>query len=299
MKLSVLRLIPPSMGNPAQILEYPSHSISFPITSIFVHTDFVGLVGIRRVDSSVDLLLLRRDTATVTCVNTGLFISDTNVGSSLNAIPHKNEIILYTEDSSTATAHYYNISDLILLTKRPDIAGPGGHNTFPPKSTRHFLFSGLDNPAILRYFEASDFWREAGISCLTTLYEQQVLNGRPGLSMAHHYFIPDSDTELPLGRHLIEQFSVGETIRVNERGVELMVLGIYGRHVIWLVENGASFIIKSTSFDPRSLGQCIISEIRVHFNEELFGTIDSMELDDAFGVLYFTTAKGVYRVELS
>lgn len=72
MKLSVLRLIPPISDSVARIEEYPSHPISFPITSIFVRPEYVGLVGICKNEQAVVLLLLHRDTAEVTYIETGL-----------------------------------------------------------------------------------------------------------------------------------------------------------------------------------------------------------------------------------
>jgi len=300
MRLSVLRLILPRAAEPARIVEYPSYPISFPITSIFVQRDFVGLVGIHQSERKVGLFLLRRDTASVTCVNTGLQVADAESGAYFNAISSEKNIILYTEDASMATAHYYDASDLASLSQRSGACDFIAHREFPPKFSRDFVFEDVGHPIMLHYFEASDLWRKSGVPCLSTLYTQPSGPARsPRKLIGHHYFDPESPQEGTLKRSFHELFSEGSTIRVNERGVELIVLGIYGRHVVWLEESEYGHVLRTTSFGPNNKTRRGSSTIQLQWGECVTGAIDSIELDDAFGILYLTTGMGVYRVELS
>jgi hypothetical protein len=218
-----------------------------------------------------------------------------------NAVSSSDEIILYTESASLAVAHYYNISDLVSLSEQP-----GGKvnfdptQVFPPKFSRHFLFEDAGHPIMLHSFEATDIWRKSGISCLSTLFVKPTDPARSlQKAVGHHYFDSESSSQVPLKRRLHTLFSEGTSIRVNERGVELMVFGIYGRHMLWLEEYDGGYVLKIISFDPNFQNQGEKSIIQLDLDEDVSGTIDSIELDDAFGVLYLTTTGSVYRVELS
>lgn len=222
-------------------------------------------------------------------------------GSYLNALCSEEALILYTEDSMCAAAYHYRLADLLTAVTTSS-KGVGSSKKLPPTLSRQYLFVDMEVPSILRYFEASDIWHGAGISCLSTLYRPSATTEGPHrrLFIAHHYFSSNSSPDLPLVRKILSPLSNGDVIRVNERGVELMVLGIYGRHIAWLVDSEDRFRVKTTSFAPLGYLQeeQHVSEMGIQFEEEVYGAIDSMELDDAFGILYFTTSKGVYRVNL-
>lgn len=207
---------------------------------------------------------------------------------------------------STAVAHYYDVEDLVAITKEQgtktkaqtmDSEDAVSH-VLPPKTSRHFTFDDTENPADLHFFEASDLWREAGISCLSTSYEVVSPSGRRNQIIGHHYFTP-STSEIFLTRDFRYPLRLDEAIRVNERGVELIALGIYGRHAVWLVDRDSGPALELASLIPRSRNaHGLRTEVHLGLKETTLGHIDSLELDDAYGVLYATTSQGVYRFDL-
>ncbi|KZT42548.1 hypothetical protein SISSUDRAFT_53036 [Sistotremastrum suecicum HHB10207 ss-3] len=315
MRLAVVRLrIPANPLENARFIEYPSHPVSFPVTGCFVQGDIVGLIGIISSTGTVGMLLLDRQSAVVVRVDTGVPTFSEGPGSYLDAVASPSEVILYREDPFGSHSYHYTTSSLIRLFSSPHLSEDARKETrqsflpnvafFPPQESKAFVFSDDSTICALHSCEIMEPWTEGGpISCLSTCYETDTNQRDQFTSINHHFFDPSCPSGAIIHRTFHSYLRTQEHIRVNERGVELIVLGSHGRHGAWLIDGDDGPLLQVATFPLEEKGHFTASNQAhiktVEIEEGDLSQVDSIELEDAMGTLILTTPTHILVYQLN
>src|ERR1700761_5266055 len=210
----------------------------------------------------------------------------------------------------TATSHHYSMETLVSISRRRkdfranDIGYPVDNPcqmVFRPQQTIVLNFQDIENVVAIHSFDIIPTWnKRSNLSCLSTCYEVDALTGEQFKTINHHYFDPDCPNAF-VRRTFCHRLRPDEQIRVNARGVEMIVLGQHGRHAAWLVDREDGGILQIANFnrteqnsDNQHGAVCTIS-----LDNSIVCQVDSLELEDAHGVLYLTTTTHLFRYEFT
>jgi hypothetical protein len=213
--------------------------------------------------------------------------------------------VLYKEDCSTASAHLYSAKDLLSLAKagsdpsqgQPPVASKA---TLDPRSSIHRSISNSQDVTTLHSFHVVNTWREdtEELSCLSLSFEIDEKSRRQCKTVHHHYFSLSAGNPT-LNRTFRHRLQPDEHIRVNERGVELFIIGIHGRHAAWLLDRKKGSVLQVATFSLDSNSSSGSDVQTLNLPDDEVDKVDSLELEDAQGVLFITTPSRLIRYDFN